>query len=256
MRQKKAKGFLNYYLRSILPPYTSKDLFPIITTIAIIFVIYIGLKPVLANAIDAEPPTQSKILIGNESPLVIPFTHSEQKSVHLFWTQSTDNFGVTGYRIYKNDTKIGETTQSHYDDYNTSGEAFYAVVAFDAEGNIASKSATTRIFLPEDWCNCADADDSVIAGFITDSLGKQLSAPLAFTISSRKINIRKTTYTSNSNTNGQYVNVFKNVTVEGEYDVSLVSSGFATQTKKVYLRPGLSTHMDWQLIYQPTKGRR
>lgn len=256
MAKRKKHKWVKWYIKAITPPYSLKDLIPILASVILIVILIFILNPVRAQVINNTPLLMPKITIGNEIPLVIPFTHAEQRSVHLFWSHSSDNTATIGYRIYKNGQKLGESFQPRYDDFNTVGEMFYEIEAYDQAGNVSSKSTTTRIYLPEEWCNCADTDDAVIAGFISDAAGKPLSAPLAFTISSKKINIRKTTYTSNSSTNGQYVNVFKNVTSEGVYDVNLTSNGYVSQIKQINLKSGLSIHTDWQLIPQQSKGRR
>lgn len=71
-------------------------------------------------------------------------------SVNLSWTASTDNVGVTGYRITRNGTTITTTaaTTLSYSDTNLASSTTYSytIVALDAAGNAsaaASASATT-----------------------------------------------------------------------------------------------------------------
>ena len=70
--------------------------------------------------------------------------------INLSWTASTDNVGVTGYKIYRNGTYLTKTTSTSYNDTGlTASTAYsYRVSAIDAAGNESSqstaKSATTQ----------------------------------------------------------------------------------------------------------------
>ena len=69
-------------------------------------------------------------------------------SVTLGWSASTDNVGVTGYRIYRGTTEVGTTQQTSFTDSGRSPSTSYAyqVKAYDAAGNhsaAASLSVTT-----------------------------------------------------------------------------------------------------------------
>lgn len=64
--------------------------------------------------------------------------------INLSWGASTDNVGVTGYRVYRGGVQIGTVTGTNYQ--STGLSAFtaytYAVAAYDAAGNASTKSAT------------------------------------------------------------------------------------------------------------------
>jgi hypothetical protein len=69
-------------------------------------------------------------------------------SVALQWTASTDDVGVTGYRISRNGSLIATVASPGYADTGLTGSTTYAysVVAVDAAGNVstaATASATT-----------------------------------------------------------------------------------------------------------------
>jgi chitodextrinase len=68
-------------------------------------------------------------------------------SATLSWTASTDNVGVTGYRVYRNGNQIGITTSTSYSDSGLSASTAYAytVRAYDAAGNLSSASATLNV---------------------------------------------------------------------------------------------------------------
>ncbi len=69
--------------------------------------------------------------------------------IDLAWTASTDNVGVTGYKVFRNGTQVATVTGTSYPDTGLSPSTtyIYTVSAYDAAGNnsaqSASKSATT-----------------------------------------------------------------------------------------------------------------
>jgi chitodextrinase len=72
-------------------------------------------------------------------------------SVTLGWTASTDNVGVTGYRVYRGTTEIGTTQQISFTDTGRSPSTSYSyqVKAYDAAGN-HSGAATLSVTTPAD----------------------------------------------------------------------------------------------------------
>ena len=71
-----------------------------------------------------------------------------QTSMTLSWTASTDNVGVTGYRLYQNGTQVGTSTVTNYTFSGLACGTSYTlgVAAVDAAGNVsgtATLSATT-----------------------------------------------------------------------------------------------------------------
>lgn len=70
--------------------------------------------------------------------------------VELTWTPSTDNRGVTGYRIYRNGTQVGTTAALRYIDAGLTGSTTYTytVSAYDAAGNASEPSAPTAATTP------------------------------------------------------------------------------------------------------------
>jgi chitodextrinase len=72
--------------------------------------------------------------------------------VALGWFGSTDNVGVTGYRIYRNGTQVGSvlgnlTTFTHTG--LAAGTYSYTVRAVDAVGNISDASAVATAIVPD-----------------------------------------------------------------------------------------------------------
>jgi chitodextrinase len=70
-------------------------------------------------------------------------TTSVTKAKAFFsWTAATDNVGVTGYRIYRNDVLVATTTALTWTDNRQRIDATYYAVAFDAAGNFSLNSNT------------------------------------------------------------------------------------------------------------------
>ncbi|MBN2893594.1 MAG: fibronectin type III domain-containing protein [Bacteroidales bacterium] len=68
-------------------------------------------------------------------------------SVQLSWTASTDNIGVTGYKIYKNGALLTSVTGTSYNVTSLTASTSYSfyVIAFDAAGNNSSASNTVNV---------------------------------------------------------------------------------------------------------------
>jgi chitodextrinase len=70
-------------------------------------------------------------------------------TARLSWTASTDNTGVTGYRVSRNGTLLGTVTGTTFDDSGlVAGSTYgYSVVAFDGANN-TSAAATRSLTVP------------------------------------------------------------------------------------------------------------
>lgn len=103
------------------------------------------------NATPANSATSSAVAVTVDNadhtapttPASFRVTGTTLTGVSLAWNASTDNVGVTGYRVSRNGTVIGTVTTLTYNDSNLSnGTAYtYTVVALDAANN-ASAAAT------------------------------------------------------------------------------------------------------------------
>ena len=70
--------------------------------------------------------------------------------VELSWPGSTDNVGVTGYRIYRDGTAIATSATNSYADTTVAAGSThtYAITAYDAAGNESAKSVAATITTP------------------------------------------------------------------------------------------------------------
>ncbi|MEK7635597.1 MAG: choice-of-anchor Q domain-containing protein [Patescibacteria group bacterium] len=66
--------------------------------------------------------------------------------INLSWTASTDNVGVTGYRIYRNSSQIATSSANSYSNANLSPSTSYTytVSAYDAAGNNSNQSTSAQ----------------------------------------------------------------------------------------------------------------
>ena len=126
---------------------------------------------VLGNVADSQLPTSGRLGIGTRNdtvtfdnfvvtvpgdvtppttPINLKSTSSTPTSVSLAWTASTDNVGVTGYRIYRNNVQVGSTSATSYiDTGRTAGTSYaYTVAAVDAAANLSPKSTTLNLKTP------------------------------------------------------------------------------------------------------------
>jgi chitodextrinase len=87
---------------------------------------------------DTEPPTQ---------PTNLRTTSKTHESVSMTWEQSTDNVGVDGYEVLRDDTVIATVEDASYTDTGlaASTEYRYNVRAFDAAGNVSELSSTLTV---------------------------------------------------------------------------------------------------------------
>ncbi|HYV13559.1 MAG TPA: hypothetical protein VE980_21825 [Pyrinomonadaceae bacterium] len=74
-------------------------------------------------------------------------------TIALSWTASTDDVGVTGYRVFRDNgtTAIATVSGTTFNDTNQLGTHVYAVAAIDAAGNQSalSNSASATVTIPE-----------------------------------------------------------------------------------------------------------
>jgi hypothetical protein len=77
-------------------------------------------------------------------PTGLATTAASSTQINLSWTASTDNVGVTGYKIFRSGTQIGTSSSTTYQDggRTPSTSYTYTVAANDAAGNTSAQSAS------------------------------------------------------------------------------------------------------------------
>ncbi len=100
-----------------------------------------GANPPASTGPDVQAPTVPSNVM---TTAVLP------TRVDLSWTASTDNVGVTAYRVLRNGTQVATSTGTTHSDtgltLNTSYT--YTVIAVDAAGNASSPSASLNVRTP------------------------------------------------------------------------------------------------------------
>jgi chitodextrinase len=117
---------------------------------------------------DTTPPSAPKGLTA---------TAVSSTQVNLSWTASTDNVGVTGYRVSRNGTQVGTPSGTTFQDTGLTPSTTYnyTVSAVDGAGNVsppASGSATTQSPPPPDTTPptvslTAPATGATVSGAVT-----------------------------------------------------------------------------------------
>ncbi|MBI2515242.1 peptidoglycan-binding protein [Candidatus Wolfebacteria bacterium] len=102
-------------------------------------VLYNWAETVTGSATNPSTDTQAPSV-----PTGLTTAVSSSQIINLSWVASTDNVGVTGYRIYRSATQI--TTVVNGTSYSDAGLSAgisysYTVAAYDAAGNVSAQSA-------------------------------------------------------------------------------------------------------------------
>jgi fibronectin type 3 domain-containing protein len=134
---------------------------------------------------DTQPPSTPSNLVANAV---------SNAQVTLMWTASTDNIGVTGYRVERclnggcsNFTQIGTTTTASYADTTVAGSSTYnyRVRANDAAGNLGAYSnvatATTAA--------APDTQAPTAPGGLTATANSSTQVGLAWTASTDNVGV-------------------------------------------------------------------
>ena len=111
----------------------------------------------------------------------------DQTSATLSWTASTDNVGVTGYRLFRGGSQVGTSATTSYSYTGLTCATTYTlgVAAVDAAGNVsgtATKSVTTTA------CPADTTAPSTPTGLATSAIG-QTSATLSWTASTDNVGV-------------------------------------------------------------------
>jgi hypothetical protein len=98
-------------------------------------------NPTLPTANDTTAPS---------SPLNLVASSPDASKVYLSWTASTDQVGVSGYRIYRGDTEIATSTITSLTDTDVIGGTNYnyKVQASDIAGNLSDASNIADVAVP------------------------------------------------------------------------------------------------------------
>src|SRR5438552_2572139 len=90
---------------------------------------------------DTTPPTV---------PTGLTASAVSSSQINLSWTASSDNVGVSGYRVYRNGTQIATTSATSFANTGLSPSTTYSytVAAYDAAGNLSAQSSSASATTP------------------------------------------------------------------------------------------------------------
>ncbi len=90
---------------------------------------------------DTTPPT---------APANLTAMASSPTQVNLTWSASSDDVGVTGYKVYRNGVFLASSATTSYSDTTAQAATTYSytVYAYDAAGNISPASNTATVTTP------------------------------------------------------------------------------------------------------------
>ena len=98
-------------------------------------------------ALSAPPPAD---LVAPSVPAGVVAVASGSTSVNVSWSASSDNVGVTGYRVARDGVVVSTVAGTSFADSGLSpGTSYgYSVVAFDAAGNASGPSGVVSVTTP------------------------------------------------------------------------------------------------------------
>ena len=94
---------------------------------------------------------QSSDIQTPTAPTNLSATAVSPSQIDLVWTTSTDNTGVTGYRIYRNGTQVGTSVVANYSDTGLTANTpyLYTVLAYDAANNASVQTGAVSATTPQ-----------------------------------------------------------------------------------------------------------
>ncbi len=104
--------------------------------------------PVTVTVANAPPPPADTTPPSVPTGLTASAVSSSQ--INLSWAASSDNVGVSGYRVYRNGAQIATTSATSFTNTGLSPSTTYtyAVAAFDAAGNLSAQSGPASATTP------------------------------------------------------------------------------------------------------------
>lgn len=138
------------------------------------------------SAVSASPDAD---VIAPSVPTSLSVVAVSSSQINLSWSPSTDDRGVTGYKVYRNGVLLATAQSTSYSDTSANPTAYptYSVSAFDIAGNISGQSASVSP-------TTSTASGTVITDTTVPSAPSSLSA---IGVSSSQINLSWNVATDN-----------------------------------------------------------
>jgi len=97
-----------------------------------------------SNTASVTTPASSGDTQAPSTPAALSATATSASQINLSWSASSDNVGVTGYRVYRAGVLVGSPTGTIFSNTGLSAATAYSytVAAIDAAGNLSAASNT------------------------------------------------------------------------------------------------------------------
>lgn len=155
-------------------------------------------------------------------PTSLVATPVSASQINLSWSASTDNVGVTGYKVYRNGVQVGTTAATSYSDTGLAASTGYSytVAAYDAASNTSAQSGSVSA--------------TTLTSTSTDTTAPTVpSSIIATPISASQINLSWTASTDNVGVTGY--TVYRNgMSVGSPVGNSFSDTGLAASTAYAY----------------------
>src|SRR5256885_13415920 len=102
--------------------------------------------PVTVTVSNGPPPDTTPPSV----PTGLTASAVSSSQINLSWAASSDNVGVSGYRVFRNGAQIATTSATSFTNTGLSPSTTYtyAVAAFDAAGNLSARSSPASATTP------------------------------------------------------------------------------------------------------------
>lgn len=103
------------------------------------------------NSAQSSPPAVGTTLAADSTPPSVPSNvqigNVTGDSIQISWTASTDNRGVTGYKIFRNGSQVGTSATTTFVDSGLTASTTYSyrVSAYDGDGNNSAQSSPPAV---------------------------------------------------------------------------------------------------------------
>jgi fibronectin type 3 domain-containing protein len=199
-----------------------------------------GLINWASTAIVTWPPATTTDTTAPTQPTGLTATAASSSQVNLSWTASTDNVGVTGYRIYRSSTAgtspvlVNTITTTSYGDSGLTANTGYTyyVVAIDAANNQSAHSNTATATTK------AVAATTTIQGQVTSTLSPHNPIANAHVYTDSKATVSGTVESVYTDAQGNYT--LTNIIPNTSHSYYVSATGYHSRSYYGSLLPGLN----------------